>query len=82
MRELNRIIFLLNKISFIKFINSDYDEKFKYILRVLKDNSGDDSVCRVENKKIDLEEILRFFDRFRDRLGQFWKKQIKKILFI
>ena len=46
MTHIHHLINLINKINFNKYINSDMDQKFEYIRRIVKDNFGVDDMYR------------------------------------
>ena len=72
MTEIHQLVFLLNKINFDKYINSNDNEKFEYIRRVLNGKWYDDSLCRVKNVSFGLDEFVIFFNRTNDKLEGYW----------
>ena len=72
MTNINHLIFLLNKINFDKFINSNYDEKTEYIQRVLNDKVGDDPIYKVKTLLYALDEFVYYFNKTNNKVEGCW----------
>ena len=72
MRDIHHLIFLLNKINFKTYLNSNDNEKFEYIRRVLSDNFHDESICRIKNIIHGFDEFVIYFDRTNKKLQEYW----------
>ena len=53
-------------------MNSKQDEKFEYIGRVLYNNVGDKSICRIKNVIYGLDKFLYCFGRTNEELQEYW----------
>ena len=53
-------------------MNSNEDEKFEYIGRVLYDNLGDKSTCRNKNVIYGLDKFTNCLERTNEELQEYW----------
>ena len=72
MRNIHQLIFLLYKINFNTYLNSQDDEKLEFFRRVLYDNFHDKSICRIKKTKYGLDEFVFYFDRTNKELQDYW----------
>ena len=58
MNKIHQFIFLISKINFDTYIDSNDNEKFEYIRRVMYDNFHSESICRNKNVIYGLNEFV------------------------
>ena len=58
MIQIHHLVILINKLNFDKYMNSNEDEKFEIIGRVLYDNFGDKPTYRNKNVIYGLDKFI------------------------
>ena len=68
----NDFLYLLNKIDFDSYLESNDDEKLNCIRRILLEDFEDSNSVKIENILILLEGFVNHFNNINSRLSGYW----------